>query len=206
MEEAMRAGIWYLAGFLAFATAHAATDQARGVWYVLPSYHQAGVEKSDMTYRQGTTRLKFNATFGDDTGPGIAVGYAFEAPYRVDVEYQRQTNDVKVPAGNMFKGSRLKSTMVAVDLWRDFAPWHGLRPYVGVGAGGGKLELESLDTNAYIGRLGAGANWYFRRNMAVDIGYRYQFAPSRQDLSGSSQKLTTDFSGQSLQIGFRYDF
>jgi opacity protein-like surface antigen len=184
----------------------AAADDGRGVWYVLPSYHQAGIEKANMKYRQGANQIKFNTTFGDDTGPGFAVGYAFDAVYRVDVEYQRQTNDLKVPGTNPFNGSSLKSTTVAVDGWRDFAPWHQLRAYVGVGVGGGKLELDSLDTNFYIGRLGGGVVWYFRPGLAVDIGYRYQFATSNPELSGNSQKVTTEFSGQSVQIGFRYDF
>jgi opacity protein-like surface antigen len=142
--------------------------EARDGWYVLPSFHQAGVEKANMKYRQGTTEIKFDTTFGDDTGAGLAVGYAFEAPYRVDVEYQRQSNDLKVPGGNPFNGSSLKSTTVAVDVWRDFAPWHRLRPYVGIGIGAGKLELNDLDTNFVLGRLGAGFEWYFHSMSATD--------------------------------------
>jgi opacity protein-like surface antigen len=183
-----------------------AAADGRGVWYVLPSYHQAGVEKANMKYRQGANQIKFDTTFGDDSGPGFAIGYAFDAVYRVEIEYQGQTNDLKVPGTNPFNGSSLKSTTAAVDVWRDFAPWHELRAYVGVGVGGGKLELDNLDTNFYIGRLGGGVAWYFRRDMAIDIGYRYQFATSNPELSGNSQKVTTDYSGQSVQIGIRYDF
>jgi len=194
--------------FAAFVTASAASlacaaDQGRGVWYVLPSYHQAGLDKATLKFRQGTTETKVDSTFGDDTAPGLAVGYAFQAPYRVDVEYQSQDNDLKARG---VKGSSLQSTTAAIDLWRDFGPWHGLRAYVGVGAGGGRLELDKLDSNVYLGRLGAGMAWYFTRRMALDIGYRYQFATSKPELSSGTQKVTTDYTGQSVQIGLRFDF
>jgi opacity protein-like surface antigen len=197
---------WCVLLVAAGAAGPVSADDGGNGWYVLPSYHQAGVEKASMKYRQASGDINFDTTFGDDTGPGVAVGYAFDAPYRVDAEYQSQSNDLKVPSSVPLVSSSLKSTTYAVNVWRDFSPWHQMRPYVGIGLGGGTLELNDLDTNFMLGRLGAGLQWYFRSRMALDVGYRYQFATSNPELTGNSQKLETDWSTQSVQIGLRYDF
>ncbi len=184
--------------------ATATAEDGRDAWYMVPSYHQTGLAKADMKYSAPAGDVKFDSSFGDDTGPGLAAGYAFESAYRIDMEWQRHSNDLKVSGGSLVKTS-LKANTFAVNVWRDFAPWHGLRAYVGVGVGGGTLELNDLDGNFALGQLGTGFQWYFRPHMAVDIGYRYQNGGSPQ-LTGNSQKLTTDYASHSAQVGFRYDF
>src|SRR5262245_26918987 len=81
------------------SAATAADNEGNGWWYVVPSYHQTGLEKSSTTLKQPGGDIHFDTTFGDDTGPGLAVGYAFAAPYRVDVDYQSHSNDVKNALG-----------------------------------------------------------------------------------------------------------
>jgi opacity protein-like surface antigen len=180
-----------------------AADGVAG-WYVVPSYHQTGLDNASNTLKQGTGQVHFDSSFGDDTGPGFAAGYAFAAPYRVDVEYQSHSNDLKV-SGTSLQSSSLDVTTFVANVWRDFGPWHNLRPYAGIGIGGGTLKLNDLDGNFAFGQLGVGVEWYFARRWAMDIGYRYQLAASNPELNGNAQRLTTEYAAQSAQIGIRFD-
>jgi opacity protein-like surface antigen len=173
-------------------------------WYIVPSYHQTGLNDASSTVKQQTGNIHLNSSFGDDTGPGSAAGYAFDAPYRVDVEYQSHRNDLKLP-GTVLQSSSLDATTFAANVWRDFGPWHGLRPYAGVGFGGGTLKLNDLDGNFAFVQLGVGVEWYFTRRAALDVGYRYQQATSDPELNGNSLKLTTEYAAQSAQIGIRFN-
>ena len=173
-------------------------------FYMVPSYHQTGIDNANSTLKQGAGSIHFNSSFGDDTGPGFAAGYAFTGPYRVDVEYQSHSNDLKV-SGTSLQSSSLDVTTFAANVWRDFGPWHDLRPYAGIGIGGGTLKLDDLDGNFAFGQVGVGVEWYFARRWALDVGYRYQLATSDPELNGNSQKLTTEYAAQSAQIGIRFD-
>ena len=158
------------------ATPAVADDGAAG-WYAAPSYHQTGLNDASNTVKQPAGDIHLDSSFGDDTGPGLAVGYAFDGPYRVDVEYQSHSNDLKLP-GTVLQSSSLDATTFVANVWRDFGPWHDLRPYAGVGFGGGTLKLNDLDGDFLFGQLGVGVEWYFSRRAALDIGYRYQQATS----------------------------
>ncbi len=188
---------------LAFAARPAFAGDAAG-WYVVPSYHQTGLNDANNTVKQQTGNIRLNSSFGDDTGPGFAAGYAFDGPYRVDVEYQSHSNDLKLP-GTILQSSSLDATTFVANVWRDFGLWHGLRPYAGVGFGGGTLKLNDLDGNFAFVQGGIGVEWYFTRRAALDVGYRYQQATSNPELNGNSVKLTTEYASQSAQIGVRFD-
>ena len=181
----------------------AAADGVAG-WYVMPTYHQTGLDNASNTLRSASGQVHFNSSFGDDTGPGAAAGYAFSGPYRLDVEYQSHSNDLKV-SGSALQSSSLDVTTFVANVWYDFEPWHGVRPYAGIGVGGGKLELGDLDGNFALGQVGIGLQWYFVRRAALDIGYRYQLSTSNPELDGNSQKLTTEYGAQTAQIGIRFD-
>lgn len=182
------------------ANGAAIADETPGGWYVVPSYHQTGLEKSSTTLKQPAGDLHFDTTFGDDTGPGLAIGYGFGAPYRVDVDYQDHSNDVKNALG---PDQSIKVKTFVANAWRDFGPWYHLRPYVGLGFGGGTLELNSLDGDVYFFQAGVGFEWFFMQRAALDVGYRYQLATSDPELTGNGQKLEMEFASQSVQIGFR---
>ena len=188
---------------LAVAVQPAYAEGALG-WYVVPSYHQTGLNDASNTVKQQTGNIHLDSSFGDDTGPGFAAGYAFGAPYRIDVEYQSHSNDLKLP-GTVLQSSSLDATTFVANVWRDFGPWHGLRPYAGVGLGGGTLKLNDLDGNFAFAQLGIGVEWYFTRRAALGVGYRYQQATSNPELNGNSVKLTTEYAAQSAQIGVRFD-
>ncbi len=170
----------------------------------MPTYHQTGLDNASNTLEQGPVEVHFDSNFGDDTGPGFTAGYAFEAPYRVDVEYQSHSNDLKV-SGSPLQSSSLDVTTVVANLWYDFGPWHATQPYVGVGFGGGTLKLQGLDGDFAFGQLGVGVKWQFARRWALDLGYRYQIATSDPELTGNTRKLTTQYSAHSAQIGVRFD-
>jgi opacity protein-like surface antigen len=176
-----------------------AADNAGG-WYVMPSYHQTGLEKSSSTLKQPGGDIHFDTSFGDDTGPGLAIGYAFGAPYRIDVDYQSQSNDLKNSLG---PDETIKVKTFVANVWRDFGPWYHLRPYVGLGFGGGTLKLNDLDGDVYFGQLGAGFEWFFMKRAALDVEYRYQLATSNPELTGNGQKLDIEYASQSMQIGVR---
>jgi opacity protein-like surface antigen len=176
---------------------------APGGWYVIPSYHETGLNNANNKYTVPAGEVDFNSSFGDDTGAGLAAGYAFSAPYRVDVDFQKHSNDLKVPAGSSLRSSSLEATTYVANVWRDFGPWYNLRPYAGLGFGGGTMKFNDLNGNFYFGQLGIGVVWFFTKRAALDVGYRYQLATSNPELTGNSQKLTTEYTAQSLQIGIR---
>ena len=189
---------------LAVAAAICPAVAAEDSWYVTPSYHQTGIDNASAEFKESPTRINFNASFGDDTGPGLAAGHAFHAPYRIDVEYQSHSNDLKV-SGTPLRPASLDVTTFVANVWHDFGAWHGVRPYIGVGAGGGTLQLHDLDSNFEFGQVGVGVQWYFTRRVALDVGYRYQAAFSKPELRGNSQQLSFDYTAQSAQIGVRFD-
>lgn len=187
-------------GSAAAAGGSTAAADAMGGWYVMPSYHQTGLDKSSNTLELPGGDAHFDTSFGDDTGAGLAIGYAFAAPYRVDIDYQSHSNDLKDSAG---PDDSVKATTFVANLWRDFGPWYRLRPYVGLGVGGGTLELNEVDGDIFFWQLGVGFEWFFMERAALDVGYRYQSATSDPELTGSSQKLTMEYTSQSVQIGVR---
>lgn len=191
----VRAGLVF--GLAAYCAAAAA-----GELYLTPSYHQTGLEKSSNTLKLPGGDVHFDTTFGDDTGPGLAIGYAFGAPYRIEVDYQDHSNDLK---NSTAPDDSVKATTFVANGWRDFGPWYHLRPYAGVGLGHGTLKLNDLDGDFYFWQLGAGVQWYFMHNVALDVGYRYQKATSDPELNGNGQKLTMEYASQSAQIGIRID-
>jgi opacity protein-like surface antigen len=186
---------------LAAASTRAVAEDAGG-WYVMPSYHETGLNNANNKLQTAAGEIHFNSSFGDDTGAGLAVGYAFSAPYRVDIEYQHHSNDLKV-SGTPFQSTSLDTDAFAANIWRDFGPWHNLRPYVGLGIGGGTLEFDNLDGDYYFGQVGVGVEWFFAKRVALDVAYRYQQSTSNPELNGNGRKLTTEYSAQSAQIGFR---
>jgi opacity protein-like surface antigen len=189
---------------LAAGGSPAIADDATAGWYVMPSYHQTGLDDANNEIKQPSGDVHLNSSFGDDTGPGLAVGYAFDGPYRVDVEYQSHSNDLKLP-GTILQSSSLDATTFVANVWRDFRPWHNLRPYAGVGFGGGTLKLNDLDGDFLFGQLGIGVAWYFAQRAALDIGYRYQMSTSNPELNGNAVDVTTEYLAQSAQIGIRFD-
>ena len=208
MERTMHARprifvVAFAIGIVAYEPAFA-DDVAHG-WYVLPTYHQTHLDNANVKFRSTTTQFDGNTDFGDDTHPGIAVGYAFDSPYRIDVAYMSHSNDTK-EKGTAIGDQSLDADTVVAAVWRDFPLAHHLAPYVGVGLGYASLKLANLDGNTYLGQLGAGIEWSFSRRFALDVGYLYQVSESSPDLNGGGAKLTTDYTAQSAQIGLRYTF
>lgn len=188
---------------IAAANGAAFAEETPGGWYVMPSYHETGLNNANNKLKTPAGEIQFNSSFGDDTGAGLAAGYAFSAPYRVDVDYQQHSNDLKVPAGSPLRSSSLEATTYVANVWRDFGPWHNLRPYIGLGIGGGTLKFDNLDGDFYFGQVGVGVQWFFTKRVALDVAYRYQQSTSNPELNGNGQKLTTEYSAQSAQIGIR---
>ena len=183
-----------------------AEGDVRAPWYVIASYHQTGLDNGNLKFRQPSGNTNITGAFGDDTQPGLALGYAFTGPYRVDLEFIKHSNDLKVSKGNLLRSTSLETTTVVASVWRDIEFRRDWSAYIGAGVGVGTLKLSGLDANFYLGQLGAGLQWQFRPNFALDIGYRYQVAPSNPTLKGNGQELTTDYAANSVQIGMRFSF
>ena len=185
------------------ASAAFAADAPQG-WYVMPSYHQTGVDNANSKYRNPAgQQVEFDAKFGDDTHPSYTVGYAFAAPYRLDVTYMSRSNDIKANA--VVVNETLDVDTIVLSGWRDFALGERWALYAGIGVGHARLKAGGLDGSVYLTELGGGALWRAWRNFTIDVGYRYQIA-SNAELTGDGAKLTTDYSSQSALIGIRYTF
>jgi hypothetical protein len=58
----------------------------------------------------------------------------------------------------VLQSSSLDATTFVANVWRDSGPWHGLRPYAGVGLGDGTLKLNDRDGNFAFAQLGIGGS------------------------------------------------
>lgn len=156
------------------------------------------------------------APFDFDPGflGGLAVGYEFSGPLRLEAEIAYRSNDANDTSGAEWSASTLSYMGNA---YFDYRITPLLRPYFGLGAGMGhaKLVLEipaffgvsrSQDTDfvfAYQALLGLGLD--LSDNFTLNVGYRY-FATSDPGYSLSGFTVITEIESHEFLVGGRIRF
>ncbi|GAB3383880.1 OmpA family protein [Spongiibacter taiwanensis] len=153
----------------------------------------------DMLLGGGGATTSFDASYDDDIGYGLTLGYKFAGPLRAEFEYRFQENDFDAI------DDTLEATSMMGNLWYDFNMEEALRPYVGFGAGVADIETSFGDDSVMIGQLGAGVSWFLNPRLALDIGYRYAVAEDPKYQNGGN-RIEGEYEGQSVMAGVRYNF
>jgi len=123
-------------------------------------------------------------SFDNGYGGGLAVGYDF-GPARLEIEGSYRNNDldkVRTSAGDFKANEDLEVFTVLLNAYADFATGGPATPYLGVGAGYARAEVEDFDDEFVAGQLAAGVLFEVSPAVSVDLGYRYLLPVAKDDL------------------------
>jgi opacity protein-like surface antigen len=161
----------------------------------------------NMPENAGTAKMTFDSGFLGTA----ALGYDFAGPFRTEVEYGWQKNDIDTLSysnriGNINQGD-LKTQSIMLNGYYDVdtgSPWS---PFVGAGIGWAKVDLntpalpfgDNDDVFAY--QLMAGVSYNFSDQLALDAQYRF-FDTQDATIQGADFSTTSN----DLMLGIRYTF
>lgn len=123
-------------------------------------------------------------SFDSGFGGGLAVGYDF-GPARLELEGSYRESDVdkvRTGAGSVKVNADLELLTVLVNGYVDFATDSIATPYLGIGAGYARAEVDDIDDEFVAGQLAAGVLFAISPAVSVDLGYRYLAPIGRDDL------------------------
>ncbi|WP_169729260.1 OmpA family protein [Solimonas soli] len=168
-----------------------------------------------------------------DTGwlGGLAVGFAYPNGLRSEIELAYRNNDFKSlyrdrlgplssggTTSDVDGGNQLATAMLNV--WYDFFRSGSLHPYIGAGAGAGRLEINSgrwgntplrdrFDTR-FAWQLGAGLAYELSPHWTASLDYRYLRLASDASFdlleNAPNTRVETDYKAQSAMLTLRYAF
>jgi len=146
-----------------------------------------------------------------DTGFGfnINAGYNFE-PYRLEFEFGYKNADMDEVSGygETFSVSDTEITVMSfmANALYDFKTKSPFTPYLGAGIGllNGELEIGDYeeDENTFGYQLIVGGAYNINKNLAFDLSYRFQHAPSDFSVEG----VDVEYMSSSFMAGIRYNF
>lgn len=141
-----------------------------------------------------------------DSGDGFeaSLGYDFPGAFRLDLNYVKYKNDIDT-INDMPAFTTLESQKLLGNLWIDFNEDGVVQPYIGLGLGAAKLELEDADDTVLTAQAGVGLNFALGAHLKLNLGYRY-FESKDPEFDDSIAVLNTEYSGQRFLLGLRYDF
>ena len=141
----------------------------------------------------------------------LAAGYDFVGPFRTEIEYLWQKNDVdtlryKSQVGNFDQGD-LKTQAFMLNGYYDIDTGSAWTPFIGAGIGWAKLDLstpalplgDNDDVFAY--QLMGGIAYNFNDKMSIDFQYRFM-STSDATIQGADFSLDSN----DLIVGLRYNF
>jgi outer membrane protein OmpA-like peptidoglycan-associated protein len=164
----------------------------------------------------GNNTDTIGADLDDGWLAGAGIGYAFSSGFRVEAELSYRKNqwdvlDLDPPDGD-FTGDT-KAYGLLANFFYDFNRGGTIQPFIGVGAGGARVEVgvdgfdSAADTVfAYQGLAGVGFRLSDRATL--DVTYRY-FAAPEVDISeawGPGYTSEVDYVNQAVTVGLRWQF
>ena len=148
-----------------------------------------------------------------DTGfvGSLAAGYDFANPMRMEVEFMRLQNDLDRLSydnvyGNFTEGD-LTTKSFMLNGYYDIATGSPWTPFVGVGIGWSKLDLDtpafpiSDNDDVFTYQFIGGVAYAFNEQWSVDAEYRF-VGTGDATISGADY----DFNSNNLMLGLRYSF
>jgi outer membrane protein OmpA-like peptidoglycan-associated protein len=141
----------------------------------------------------------------------IGFGKGFAEGFRLEGELAYRQNDIED------SDSEASSTAAMANAYYDFHRGGSFQPYVGVGAGYGKLEVEDVpfvgdtDEDGFAWQAMAGVGIALSEQATLDIGYRYFNMPSVEvgEVFGENEEpveLELDYEHHAATVGLRWQF
>lgn len=153
----------------------------------------------------GTVTAEYDTGFGFNA----SAGYNFD-PVRVEFEFGYKNADMDKLSGPGGSAS-VPDTEITVmsymaNAFFDFKVNSPVTPYIGAGLGFINGELESQGTEEDDTQFGyqfiVGAAYNVNKNLAIDLSYRFQHAPSDFSQNG----VDMEYMSSSIMAGVRYNF
>lgn len=152
--------------------------------------------------------------FDNDWSGHVGLGYAFKNGFRLEGEGAYRQNEFSDIDGDA------TATAAMANVYYDFNRDGAVRPYVGAGVGGAKVEVESPlvsfdDGDTVVAYQGmAGIEVPLSRRASLDVGYRYFSAPDiaadgrvpNDDGGFSPGRFEGDYVHQAVTLGLRLKF
>lgn len=153
----------------------------------------------------GTATAKFDTGYGFN----VSAGYNFE-PVRLEFEFGYKNADVKSisgPGGSVsVPDTDITVMSYMVNVFYDIKANTCITPYFGAGLGALNGELESQgakeDDTEFGYQLIFGGAYNINKNIAIDLSYRFQHAPSDFSKNG----VTLGYMSSNIMAGLRYNF
>jgi OOP family OmpA-OmpF porin len=159
-----------------------------------------------------------DAEFDDNEMYSVGAGYGFNNGFRLEGEFASRDNEFDGTIGPFFIFGDANVTSVMANLYYDFNRDGRIQPYLGVGGGVGRHDIDGAvflsaidsDSTDYAYQGLAGVNWQFTDNWSVDVGYRYFTIPEADiDTFVIAIPLGTveeSYVHQAVTVGLRYTF
>ena len=201
----------------AIALSSAGVAHASEGWY---GRVDAGVSVDGSADISANTPLGGGASQDSATLGAVALGFARDDSWRVELELSRRENDLDA-AALLDPGGSIEATALLVNLYRDFGEGRVV-PYLGAGLGVAEIDLQAAytpplgpaavdDTDmVFAYQVAGGAAVRLSPTIDLDIGYRYFAAPGFEG-KGAAPPFTSipveaDVSQHALMVGIRFDF
>jgi len=141
----------------------------------------------------------------------LALGYDISGPFRTELEYIWQKNDLDQLSysnqyGNFREGD-LKTQALMLNGFYDIATGSAWTPYFGIGIGWSKLDLSTPglplndNDNVFAWQIMGGLSYELTSNWAADIQYRF-FDTADASINGADFDMTSN----DILVGLRYSF
>ena len=161
----------------------------------------------NMPNAAGTAKMTYDTGFVGS----LAAGYDFANPMRMEVEFMRLQNDLDRLSydnvyGNFTEGD-LTTKSFMLNGYYDIATGSPWTPFVGVGIGWSKLDLDtpafpiSDNDDVFTYQFIGGVAYAFNEQWSVDAEYRF-VGTGDATISGADY----DFNSNNLMLGLRYSF
>lgn len=146
--------------------------------------HYIGIWAGGIATEDADPGSNVEISFDNGFGGGLAVGYDF-GPARLELEGSYRKSDVdkvRTGAGSVKVNADLEVFTVLVNGYVDFATNSIATPYLGVGAGYARAEVDDIEDEFVAGQLAAGVLLEISPAVSVDLGYRYLLPIDKDDL------------------------
>lgn len=128
----------------------------------------------------------------------LGLGYGFQNGFRLDGELAYRNNEVDL----WNQDATVWSAMI--NAFYDFNRHGGFQPYLGVGAGYGRLDFGNEDDSSFAWQAMAGFAIPLSEQLKLDVGYRHFEMPDASlDLDGPTD---VDYRHDAVTVGLRYQF
>jgi outer membrane protein OmpA-like peptidoglycan-associated protein len=148
--------------------------------------------------------VDYSYDLDNDWMGALGAGYAFKNGFRLEGELAYRTNDVDYDAYEYSGDTSVESTSAMINLFYDFNRDGRFQPYLGVGVGAAKVEIEDYDDTSFAYQGLAGVGVVLSPRWTLDVGYRYFAADDLEYDVDYYAPVEAEYTHQAVTVGLRY--